>query len=138
MERIIDWLWEGQPPASAAQNLYNHISDLRRHLDTDNGDQERIQNQSGCYLLRVDPGELDAEVFEELTRQGQHAAQERQHAPAVERLTRALGLCVAILFSTTLHCLSRSKPKPLDWNNYELKRSKQPSIFAWSSAITAN
>src|ERR687896_30584 len=31
MERIIDWLWEGQPPASAAQNLYNHISDLRRH-----------------------------------------------------------------------------------------------------------
>lgn len=92
MERIIDWLWEGQPPASAAQNLYNHVSDLRRRLGASNGDAGRIQNQSGCYLLRVDPGELDADVFEELARQGQHAAEEGQHALAVERFTRTLGL----------------------------------------------
>jgi DNA-binding SARP family transcriptional activator len=91
-ERIIDWLWGDQPPASAAQNLHSYVSDLRRRLGSDGRDGARIQTRSGGYLLRVDPGELDAEVFDELAARGQRAANEGRHALAVEQFTRALGL----------------------------------------------
>jgi tetratricopeptide (TPR) repeat protein len=91
-ERIIDWLWGDSPPVSAAQNLHSYISDLRRRLGSDSRDGARIQTRFGGYLLRVDPGELDADVFDELAARGQRAAREGRHALAVEQFTRALGL----------------------------------------------
>jgi DNA-binding SARP family transcriptional activator/uncharacterized protein HemY len=91
-ERIIDWLWDDRPPSSAAQNLHSYVSDLRRRLGGDSPDGARIQTRSGGYLLRVDQGELDADVFDELGARGQRAANDGRHALAVEQFTRALGL----------------------------------------------
>jgi DNA-binding SARP family transcriptional activator/Tfp pilus assembly protein PilF len=91
-ERIIDWLWGERPPASAVQNLHSYVSDLRRRLPNDGRRGGRVQTESGGYLLSVDPGELDADVFEELATQGKSAADEDRHGLAIERLTRALGL----------------------------------------------
>jgi DNA-binding SARP family transcriptional activator/tetratricopeptide (TPR) repeat protein len=96
VERIIDWLSGEQPPASAVANLRSYVSDLRRRLGDDGRDcgrdGGRIQSRSGCYLLRVDADELDADVFDGLVAQGNRAVDGEQHALAAERFTRAVGL----------------------------------------------
>ena len=48
-DRLIEELWSGQPPASAATSLHAHISRLRRAL----GEDRRIVTAGGGYLIRV-------------------------------------------------------------------------------------
>ena len=45
---------------------------------------------SGGYLLSVEPGELDADVFAERARDGRRALQERDAARASELLARSV------------------------------------------------
>ena len=66
--RLIDVLWDEQPPATAAKILHNAVSHLRRQL----GDGRLLTRDPG-YLLRVEPGELDAHEFERLAREGRAA-----------------------------------------------------------------
>lgn len=91
-ERILDWLWGSSPPASAAQNLYSYVSDLRRQLQNDVLETPRIETRSGRYLLHVEQGELDAATFEELIGRAVRAADEGESALAAERFGRALRL----------------------------------------------
>jgi predicted ATPase/DNA-binding SARP family transcriptional activator len=58
-DRLIEDLWEGNPPESAAGTLQSHISTLRRFLGHD-----RLQTRGGGYVLAVAAGELDAARFE--------------------------------------------------------------------------
>ena len=58
---LIDELWAEAPPATAVKTLQVYVSQLRRAL----GDQ-RIETRPGGYVLRVEPGELDADAFEQL------------------------------------------------------------------------
>lgn len=92
--RLIDWLWDSEPPRSARQNLNTYVSEVRKQLGGDGVDHASVlaQPQFGQYLLRLDSDELDAEVFEALLAQGCNAAGKGDHALAAERLTRALGL----------------------------------------------
>ncbi|MFD9789680.1 BTAD domain-containing putative transcriptional regulator [Streptomyces sp. NPDC059070] len=53
-------LWGDEPPASATASLHNHVARLRRLL----GDEDRVRAVPPGYVLRVDPGELDTQVFE--------------------------------------------------------------------------
>ncbi|MFK8912002.1 BTAD domain-containing putative transcriptional regulator, partial [Streptomyces sp. YS-3] len=53
-------LWGDEPPASATASLHNHVARLRRLLDS----EDRIRAVPPGYVLRVDPGELDIQVFE--------------------------------------------------------------------------
>jgi DNA-binding SARP family transcriptional activator/tetratricopeptide (TPR) repeat protein len=53
-------LWGDEPPASAHASLHNHVTRLRRLLAED----DRLRAAPPGYLLRVEPGELDTEVFE--------------------------------------------------------------------------
>ncbi|MET7618423.1 BTAD domain-containing putative transcriptional regulator [Streptomyces sp. NPDC005408] len=57
-------LWADEPPASAHASLHNHVTRLRRLLAEDG----RLRAVPPGYLLRVEPGELDTEVFEEQAR----------------------------------------------------------------------
>jgi YVTN family beta-propeller protein len=66
--RLIDVLWDEQPPATAAKILHNAVSHLRRQL----GDGRLLTRDPG-YLLRVEPGELDAHEFERLAKEGRAA-----------------------------------------------------------------
>ncbi|WP_460525959.1 AfsR/SARP family transcriptional regulator [Flindersiella endophytica] len=91
-ERIVDWLWGARPPASAVQNLYSYVSDLRRQLHDGTRERTRIETQPGRYLLRVEPGELDAAVFEDTVVRAARAADDGEPAVAAERFGRALGL----------------------------------------------
>ena len=69
VELLIDALWADSPPRSAVKNVQVYIHQLRRAL----GSADRIIRQSPGYRLVVRPGELDAERFAELAREGRAA-----------------------------------------------------------------
>ncbi|TMR91344.1 AfsR/SARP family transcriptional regulator, partial [Nonomuraea basaltis] len=68
-DRLIDDLWGGRPPANAPAALRVKVSQLRRVL----GDRELVAYRSPGYVLRVDPGSVDAGRFETLIGRAQHA-----------------------------------------------------------------
>ena len=64
-DRLIDALWEENPPDTAQKALQVHVSRLRRLLGGD-----RIVTRAPGYAIRVDQDELDAERFERLVGEG--------------------------------------------------------------------
>ncbi len=60
-DRLIDALWQDDPPETAAKALQVYVSQLRKLLG-----RERLLTLPPGYALRVEPGELDAERFERL------------------------------------------------------------------------
>src|SRR2546428_4658557 len=64
-DRLIDALWEEQPPETARKALQVYISQLRKTLG-----KERLTTKAWGYLLRVEPDELDLEHFQRLRDEG--------------------------------------------------------------------
>ena len=91
---MIEELWGEQPPASAAKSLQVHVSRLRRALEGDrgNGAASVVVTRGGGYLVRVGPGQLDLESFEQLLDEGSGALADGDPKGAVELLRDALGL----------------------------------------------
>jgi DNA-binding SARP family transcriptional activator len=87
-DALIDTLWGGDPPPSARVSLQNYVKRLRRSL----ADCDRIATERRGYLLRVLPGELDLQDFEELARAGRVAARASDWAAAAGRFAEALSL----------------------------------------------
>lgn len=83
-DRLIDALWDGRPPRTAANALQYHVSQLRKTL----APHEAIATQEPGYVIRVGPDELDLLRFEVLVQEAQGAPPEL----AAERLRDALGL----------------------------------------------
>src|SRR5215469_6608259 len=71
-DALIDALWDGQPPASAAKTLQTYISQLRRELEPTAAasDWRVLRTGQGGYRLHVDPDGLDADRFERLAEEG--------------------------------------------------------------------
>jgi predicted ATPase/DNA-binding SARP family transcriptional activator len=67
-ERLIDAVWGDDPPATARGALQVHVHALRKTLGAD-----RIVTRAPGYLVRVEPGELDAARFDELVANGRPA-----------------------------------------------------------------
>jgi DNA-binding SARP family transcriptional activator len=63
---LTDALWGQDPPASAASSIYTYVTGLRRALEPGrprrSSGQVLVSAGSG-YLLKLDDGELDADVF---------------------------------------------------------------------------
>lgn len=78
VDELKDALWGDDPPASAHASLHNHVTRLRRLL----AEEDRLRAVPPGYLLRVEPGELDTEVFEAHARTAR-AAHTRGDWPAV-------------------------------------------------------
>jgi DNA-binding SARP family transcriptional activator len=83
-DRLIDELWRGEPPRTAANALQYHVSRLRKAL----APHAPIVTQEPGYVIRVGPDELDLLRFEALVEDARHAAPEL----AAERLREALDL----------------------------------------------
>jgi DNA-binding SARP family transcriptional activator/streptogramin lyase len=82
-DRLIDELWNGAPPESASTALQVHVSQLRKILG-----RETIVTQAPGYMVVVEPGALDLDLFERLVRDARgHGAE-----TAAERLRQALAL----------------------------------------------
>ena len=64
-DRLIEALWEEEPPGTAPKALQVHVSQLRKLLG-----RERLETRAPGYLLRVEPDELDLARFERLQRGG--------------------------------------------------------------------
>ncbi|HKP16936.1 MAG TPA: BTAD domain-containing putative transcriptional regulator [Gaiellaceae bacterium] len=64
-DRLIDALWEGDPPETAAKALQVYVSQLRKVLGRD-----RIVTRPPGYAIRVESGELDLDRFERLCADG--------------------------------------------------------------------
>jgi predicted ATPase/DNA-binding SARP family transcriptional activator len=78
-DRLIDALWEDDPPAGARKALQMHVSGLRKLLG-----RNRVQTEASGYLLRLEHGELDLERFLELQEQGRlQDALALWHGPAL-------------------------------------------------------
>jgi DNA-binding SARP family transcriptional activator len=64
--RLIDALWEEEPPATAHKALQLYVSQLRKLLG-----RERLQTKAPGYLLRLEPDELDLARFERMQSDGE-------------------------------------------------------------------
>lgn len=72
MDRIVDGLWDGDPPQAAVNSAQSHVSRLRRHLGRH---ADALQRTAAGYRLRLDA--LDADRADELATRGRtlHAAE---------------------------------------------------------------
>ena len=60
-DRLIEAIWSGAPPETAAKSVQVYVSGLRKALG-----EGRIATRERGYELRVEPGEVDVERFDEL------------------------------------------------------------------------
>jgi YVTN family beta-propeller protein len=86
-DRLIEALWGERPPATAAHTLDTYVSRLRKLLGDD-----RLTRRPPGYLLRVQPGELDLDRFDELVARGREQLAAGQAHEAAESLVSALGI----------------------------------------------
>lgn len=98
-ERLIDELWQVDPPRSAAATLQLYVSDLRRVLDHAHADTGRppgrhpvLPSRPAGYELSVQPGELDLHRFRELAAEGRDRVAAGLCAEAGAAFTEALAL----------------------------------------------
>jgi DNA-binding SARP family transcriptional activator/ABC-type transport system substrate-binding protein len=86
-DRLIDGLWGQRPPATAGHTLDTYVSRLRKFLGED-----RLERRAPGYALRVQPGELDLDRFEDLLRRGREALAGGDPAAAADSLREGLAI----------------------------------------------
>jgi DNA-binding SARP family transcriptional activator len=64
-ERLVEELWEEQPPVTARQTVQVYVSRLRKLLD-----DRALETRAGGYVLRIEPEALDVGRFESLLESG--------------------------------------------------------------------
>jgi DNA-binding SARP family transcriptional activator/RecA/RadA recombinase len=105
VDALIDELWGEQPPRTAMTTLQVYISQLRKLLQDVQPElgRDALLTRAPGYLLRVDPGQLDLAVFEDLHRRGREALGQGDHAAAADLQRQALALWRGPLLSDTPH-----------------------------------
>ncbi|MGH3905826.1 MAG: BTAD domain-containing putative transcriptional regulator [Pseudonocardiaceae bacterium] len=93
-DRLVEVLWGGEPPETAANTVQTYISRLRRALEPSRTARARdgvLRTRGNGYTLVVEPDAIDSVRFERLVRQGRDAL---PHDPelAAETLRRGLAL----------------------------------------------
>ncbi|MEV6264945.1 AfsR/SARP family transcriptional regulator [Streptomyces sp. NPDC051784] len=93
---LMEEIWGEDIPRSAATTLQTYILQLRRKISAAiDGDPARqakdvLVTQHGGYLLQVQPGQVDAHEFGQLTASGRAAHEAGDHYAASDLLGRAL------------------------------------------------
>jgi len=93
-DRLLEELWAGEPPASGIKGLQVHVSRLRHALAAGRSDpgDERLVTTAGGYVLRVRPGELDADRCERLIAEGRSLVLAGRMEQALAAFSAALEL----------------------------------------------
>jgi DNA-binding SARP family transcriptional activator len=86
-ERLVDELWDESPPATAEKTIHVYVSRLRKRIPAG-----RLVTRGSGYLLRVEEGELDADRFESMLRDGRHALAAGEARRAARVLADGLAL----------------------------------------------
>src|SRR5262245_46989812 len=87
VDRLVEELWDGEPPEHAAKSVQVHVSRLRKSL----GNGSIVTTGAG-YQLRLDAEALDSARFESLSRKGKDLLERGEYAAARETLQQALAL----------------------------------------------
>src|SRR5262245_62127032 len=116
-ERIVDELWEGSPPPTAAKIVRNSVSILRKELG------DRLVTRSPGYLLRVEQGELDADRLEQAVADGRS-----------EALSEGLALCGARR-SPRLPITTSPAPRSTGWKSSIWPRTRRALTPSSNAAI---
>ncbi|MFI6482236.1 BTAD domain-containing putative transcriptional regulator [Nonomuraea sp. NPDC050663] len=88
VDRLVEALWADAAPASAIENVYQHVSQLRRVL----GPETITGRGRPGYALAADPSALDAHRFAEQAQAGAQALAAGDAAMASRVLREALAL----------------------------------------------
>ncbi|MFC8274701.1 BTAD domain-containing putative transcriptional regulator [Streptomyces sp. NPDC057271] len=93
--QIVDALWGGDAPASAANAVHTYVAALRRTLEPDRGSRESgafIVSRAGGYELRVPADAVDSTVFARRYEEARHLVASGDAPAACDRFESALGL----------------------------------------------
>lgn len=92
-DELVDAIWDGLPPRSAAKTLQGYVVHLRQALETGGAAPESpIVTRPAGYELTAPVSDVDADLFRDLTNKGRRAAQQRDFGTARVLLREALGL----------------------------------------------
>ncbi len=91
-DHLVEELWPETPPSDPAAALRVQISRLRAVLGPGDVGSAVLETRKPGYVLRVDPGAVDASRFEALAEAGRRALRTSSPGIAVERLEEALSL----------------------------------------------
>jgi ABC-type transport system substrate-binding protein/DNA-binding SARP family transcriptional activator len=128
-EQLIDDLLNDARPETADHTLRLQISRLRSVVNQPGAPEPRLVRQPPGYLLRVDHGEIDLDVFEELLARAQRAADAGDHDLA----SRTLGEAEALWRGRPLADLE-SKP----FAQIEVERLAEMRLVATEDRIDAD
>ncbi|MFK8844891.1 BTAD domain-containing putative transcriptional regulator [Streptomyces sp. Ac-502] len=92
IDELIPEIWGDRSPLRATTTVHVRICELRKFLRSCGMPESPVITRSPGYFIRVEPGELDAQVFADLAARGQEASQAGRHHEAVEALRGALDL----------------------------------------------
>jgi DNA-binding SARP family transcriptional activator len=92
VDRLIEDLWEGEPPGSANVSIRVRVSKLRKGLAAA-GIASTIRTQQPGYVFVLDPADtFDVSRFESLLAAGRKASQAAEHEKALSHFEEALSL----------------------------------------------
>jgi len=86
-ERLAMGMWGGDAPATVANTLQAHVSQLRRIVG-----KQTVQCEGTSYRLDIAPTAVDSEQFTEKVYEAARMRRRLHHARSAELLTEALGL----------------------------------------------
>ncbi|WP_255955713.1 AfsR/SARP family transcriptional regulator [Streptomyces odontomachi] len=91
-DQLMMEIWGERLPRRATATLYVYVSELRKFLNRAGAEQSPIVTRSPGYMLTLEDGGLDYQVFLDLTEQGRALMREHRHEEAVARFQQGLAL----------------------------------------------
>ncbi|MEQ4716539.1 BTAD domain-containing putative transcriptional regulator [Nonomuraea sp. B19D2] len=95
MGELVAGVWGEDAPRNAEQGVYTYISGLRRAFEPDRGRREPsrvLAGTSAGYVLRLEPAQVDAQLFAEWTAEAKRVQRSGDDSQAVRRLDEALAM----------------------------------------------
>jgi DNA-binding SARP family transcriptional activator len=93
IDKLIEELWDDDPPATARTTLQTYVYQLRKQLaKAGRGDERLVLTKTCGYVAAVEPDTVDAYVFDRYVSRGQAALQRGEAHVASRELSQALAL----------------------------------------------
>ncbi|WCN79473.1 AfsR/SARP family transcriptional regulator [Micromonospora sp. LH3U1] len=92
IDQLVDELWQGRPPKTAAGNVKTYVWALRRALRSPGSPDPAILAGATGYRLVLDAQAIDTVAFDDLAQRGYHALRQGRWSDALQAFEAALAL----------------------------------------------